>query len=172
MDIKKEIRKQLRKEFHLIRPDITDAVVWFVSGGIKRETIEQVSDRILGKDKKKIRDPKERESIVYEVLLQLARESCQNSDLISRFREMISESVKEVRDTKGTRKTVLATVPAEPIMPAPARREELTSSVRGGLFVSKGSKKQSLEAASKSSVKKRGHDDEVAGNFLDRPRKR
>ena len=105
MGLRRKLRKQLAIEFNKIRPDIIDVVVWFISGGMENETIEQVIERILGEDNDIIRDLEDREEIVYRVLLESGREVCRDREHISYFREKISESIEEVKTKRLVNKS-------------------------------------------------------------------
>lgn len=97
MKVLKKVYNQLRKEFPTIRPDVMEAVMGLISGKREGKSLEQVSEEIIGKDKEKFRDPRKKERLIYEVLLEFGRLRCNDSKILDILKRIIDQATRQVR---------------------------------------------------------------------------
>lgn len=106
----KKLYKQLRQEYPKISPDLTTAVVEFVSGGARDETFAQFCKRMLKKTEFDTQE--ERDDYIYRILIKTGRETCKNLGLLEIFKTAISEAVSEVRQERVERKQAALSSPS------------------------------------------------------------
>lgn len=108
MMVLKKLHKQLRQEFPSMSPDLTTAVVEFISGGARDETYEQFCRRMLRHTKYDTQE--ERDEYLYRTLLKMGRQTCKNIELLNILKTVMSEAVTEVRQERVNRKKSHAVV--------------------------------------------------------------
>lgn len=106
----KKLYKQLRQEYPKIPPDLTTAVVEFVSGGAREETFAQFCKRMLKKIEFDTQE--EREDYIYRILIKTGRETCKNIGLLEILKTAISEAISEVRQERVERKQAALSSPS------------------------------------------------------------
>ena len=96
MQIKLQLKQELGKEYPELSRNIILAVVWHITGGVG-ETFEQVYNSIVEDAEISAMPPELKDKVVYKTLLVFGRECCQNSALIQKFRDTISQIRLEIK---------------------------------------------------------------------------
>lgn len=96
MKLQKKLESALAREFSSIRPDILKAVVWLTFREIKDKSPDEMFEQLFEEDPATV-DPEERDEMIYETLLESARETCYNEKELVQLKKIVERIAAKVR---------------------------------------------------------------------------